>query len=580
MEAFDTSVCWDLNNLLCDPGLESFENYLNNLKDKLTGIEEYSKTSILNDGELTLISQIIKNIESAESFYYCLTVEYIEPSRLISLNGIISALKSQVSSIISKLQEELSHMNENQLANWSDNINQKSLIADLLENAEKTTGEEKVISNFARETLGGLEDLYVQVRNNIKIDSPNEGNEIAFAEAIHLAMAHPEAAIKNQIYKELNKKLEAQGNIFASIYNQMAGLRLYENKIKKVDYLDESLKLNGISKPVLNTMWNAVETNIKELSSYFKMKEGIGNEKTSWHKLMTSSQNESIQITFSQAVEEIAKSLVPIDSNMCEFVRRIIKQGWVDAEQRETKPPGGFCAPFIAEGESRISLSFDNSINSARILAHEIGHAWHFKQMKDVPSLQFSDDTFEVTMAETSSIFFETVFIDYMIQNTKTVSAKKAILGSKIERSLNYLMSIRGAFLFENEFYELRKNGPLNAKQIEELSLTCQEKAYGKSLSEYESFVWIKYGQFYQANVPFYNYPYSFGFLLSIGLLELAKEGKQFNQKFQGFLSETGMLPLEKLFKKHFKINLSQPDFWKQSVQRVIQDIELYSHGL
>lgn len=155
---------------------------------------------------------------------------------------------------------------------------------------------------------------------------------------------------------------------------------------------------------------------------------------------------------------------------MSEFVKNAINKGWVDAEQRKTKPSGGFYAPFIPEGESRISLNFDNSIDSARRLAHELGHAWHFQQMKNVPSLWFSEDTFEMTMAETSSIFFETVFIDYVIHNTNDVPIKRAILGSKIERCLNYLMSIRGAFLFEKSFYEFRKNGQLDAKHIEELS--------------------------------------------------------------------------------------------------------------
>ena len=141
-------------------------------------------------------------------------------------------------------------------------------------------------------------------------------------------------------------------------------------------------------------------------------------------------------------------------------------------------------------------------------------------------------------------------------------------------------MSIRGAFLFEKSFYELRKSGQLDAKQMEELSLQFQEKAYGSSLSEYEPFVWIKYGQFYQANTPFYNYPYSFGFLLSIGLLELAKTDESFNQKFKGFLSETGMLPLEQLIKKHFQLDLSELEFWQQSVRRLIQDIEQYNQIL
>ncbi|WP_456279079.1 M3 family metallopeptidase [Bacillus sp. AK128] len=579
METFNLSTRWNLDHLQCGLDLEKFKNHLCNIKEKLIEIEEYSNSNPLYESDLITISQLIKQIESAESFYYCLTTEDIEPSQLTSLNGIISMLKSQVYSVISNLQERLNNLSETQFTEWANHVKQPNFLAELVNAKKSASKQEKIFSSFARETLSGLEDLYVQVRNNIKVklDADNGVNELSFTEAINLCLTHPEQSKRHHVFKELNKTLETQENIFASIYNQMVGLRLNENKIKKVDFLTESLKLNGISSTTLTAMWDAVESNIQELSGYFNSKKKAGTGKISWHELMTSSQNVSIQFTFSQAVDEITKSLLQIDTNMCEFVKEAITKGWVDVEQRKTKPPGGFCAPFISEGESRISLSFDNSIDSARRLAHELGHAWHFKQMKDTPSLQFSDDTFEMTMAETSSIFFETAFIDHIIQNAKEASVRKAILGSKIERSLNYLMSIRGAFLFEEKFYKCRKKGKLDAKQIEELSLTCQEKAYGSSLSEYEPFVWIKYGQFYQATIPFYNYPYSFGFLLSIGLLELAREDKQFKQKFQGFLSETGILPLEQLFKKHFQIEISQPDFWQQSVQRLIQDIGQYN---
>lgn len=357
----------------------------------------------------------------------------------------------------------------------------------------------------------------------------------------------------------------------------MVGIRLNENKILETHYLHNSLKLNGISKPTLDVMWSVVDDNINELSNYLRIKaEEVGKEKISWQELMTSSNEVSLEISYLQAIDGIINSLKNIDENMCEFVNEAFNNRWVDAEQRENKPYGGFCAPFISEGESRISLIYDNSIDSARRLAHELGHAWHFKQLKADPSLYFLDDTFEMTMAETSSIFFETAFVDYVIQNTDDISIKKSLLGSKIERSLNYLMSIRGAFLFENRFYEERKIRPLNANEIEELLLHFQALAYGGSLSEYEPFVWIKYGQFYQANTPFYNYPYSFGFLLSIGLLELAKKDRGFKQKFKNFLSETGVLPLEQLLQKHFHLELSHADFWQQSVQKIIQDIEQY----
>lgn len=580
METINTPTRWSLNNL--QNGLDSKKliKHLDSIQEKLFEIELGLTSNNLSEDELLTLSKLIKQIESAESFYYCLTTENIDPSFLTSLNASISALKTGVRLIISNLQETWSNMTEEQFDDWLKNISRKSFISEIMKNEERSSREETTFSSFASETLSGLEDIYAQVRNNFKVrvDLGNGENVISFAEANNLAMFHPKLHERLLVFKELNDTLESQANVFASIYNQMVGIRLNENKIKKVDYLDESLKQNGISKETLNAMWDRLDSNLDGLSRYLKIKaKEAGKKSLSWHELMTSSQEVSHYIKFSRAIDVIAKSLENIDRNMPEFIKNAISKGWVDAEQRSTKPPGGFCAPFIPEGESRISLSYDNSVDSARRLAHELGHAWHFHQMEDIPSLRFSEDAFEMTMAETSSIFFETVFTDYLIKDTKDTSIKKAMLGSKIERSLNYLMSIRGAYLFENKFYECRKKGQLNVNQIEELSQQCQELAYGSSLSEYEPFVWIKYGQFYQADIPFYNYPYSFGFLLSIGLIELAKKDKLFHLKFQRFLSETGTLPVEQLIKKHFNKDLSQPDFWEQSIQKILMDIEQYN---
>ncbi|GGP12148.1 peptidase M3 [Oceanobacillus neutriphilus] len=580
METFNTQMRWDLDKLLCGFDIDKFKNYLKSIKDKLLEIEKYMETNILNERELIIISQAIKKIESAESFYYCLTAEDISFSLLTPLQETILDLKTQVHLIKANLQNRLRNMNNRQFDDWSENIHQKEFITELLKDAEITSDEERVTADFTRDTLSFLEGLYEQMRNKMRIKTNlnSDEAEISFAEASNLSLSHSEQSERIHVFRELNKTLETEADLFASVYNQMVGLRLRENKVRKVDYLDESLKKNGISQPTLNAMWEAVDANIEELSSYLRTKAGEAETKNiSWHQLMTSSQPIAFEMTFSEAIEGIIQSLGNIDSDMCEFVRKAIVEGWVDAERRETKSLGGFCAPFLLEEESRISLNYDNSIDSARRLAHELGHAWHFQQMKYAPSLLFSDDTFEMTMAETSSIFFETAFIDYVIQNTNDSSVKKAILASRIERSLNYLMSIRGAFLFEKKFYEYRKDKQLDAKQIEELSRQSQEKAYGNSLSEYEPFVWMKYGQFYQASNPFYNYPYSFGFLLSIGLLELAKKDELFSQKFKGFLSETGMMPMEQLVKKHFQLDFRQQAFWQQSIQRLVQDIEEYN---
>jgi oligoendopeptidase F len=292
LETINTPTRWNLNNLQDGLDLEKFKKHVNSIKENLIELELDVTSNNLSEKELLTLSKLIKQIESAESFYYCLTTENIDSSFLTSLSASISTLKSQVRLFISNVQETLSKMTDKQFDDWSNSISQKGFVTELLKDGiKRESSQEKIVSNFSREALSGLEDVYVQLRNNLKVKIvPNDGekDEISFAEANNLAMSHPEYSKRLRIFKELNRTLGTQSNVFASIYNLMVGTRLNGNKIRKVDYLEESLELNGISKPTLNTMWDVVDANLDKLSNFLKTKaKEMGKEKLSWHELMT-----------------------------------------------------------------------------------------------------------------------------------------------------------------------------------------------------------------------------------------------------------------------------------------------------
>lgn len=86
-----------------------------------------------------------------------------------------------------------------------------------------------------------------------------------------------------------------------------------------------------------------------------------------------------------------------------------------------------------------------------------------------------------------------------------------------------------------------------------------------------------KYVQFYIADVPFYNYPYTFGYLASFSLIEIAQESKStFHLKYKEFLRETGKAPVEELMKKHFEIDITSYEFWDKAFKQISKDIDEY----
>lgn len=519
---------WDLDRLY--PG-----------EDILTPIlglkEQYYVTK-----DVEILSKLIQAIEKAEYYLYCRSVEESVSSDLTILTTAVKDLKIEVQQVIQESEVET-----------SDNINIRLI----------------------KDGLNSWENMYIQLRNKIEIEHDNK--QLSFGQANNIAMNSDNEKERVEVFELLTSALHKEKEIFATVLNQMGRLRnTKSNELENREILTESLYANGISETVLLQMWNATEENLNKLVGVLNVYKK-GEASITWHELMTVKENNEASIPFSVAVQNIYDALKDIDEELAEFARNAIESGWVDAEPRENKPPGGFCAPFFGEKESRISMRYDGSIDSVRVLAHELGHAWHFYNMSFEQSTSFLDDYLPMSTAESASIFFEMVLLNYLIQTTDSIEMKKSLLNWKIRNGFNYIMAIRASFEFEKNFYEKCKEGPLSADEIEKLSIVAQEKAYGHALSEYQPFVWMKYVQFYIADVPFYNYPYTFGYLASFSLLEIAQESKNiFHPKYKEFLRETGKAPVEELMKKHFEIDITSYAFWDKAFKQISKDINEY----
>lgn len=136
-------------------------------------------------------------------------------------------------------------------------------------------------------------------------------------------------------------------------------------------------------------------------------------------------------------------------------------------------------------------------------------------------------------------------------------------------------MNIHGRFIFENAFYEERKKGMVSAERISELMEAAQKEAYCDSLGEYHPHFWASKLHFHITGVPFYNFPYTFGYLFSLGIYAKAlEEGAAFEQKYIALLKDTGSMQVEDLAMKHLGADLTKEDFWKDAVALIVQDAE------
>ena len=128
---------------------------------------------------------------------------------------------------------------------------------------------------------------------------------------------------------------------------------------------------------------------------------------------------------------------------------------------------------------------------------------------------------------------------------------------------------------YASNLHEARKENVLTDEEITELMLAAQKESYCDSLGSYHPHFWASKLHFFIDDVPFYNFPYTFGYLFSLGIYAHAqKQGASFEDEYIALLQDTASMTTEELAKKHLGIDLTKPDFWQDGINIIKKDVE------
>jgi oligoendopeptidase F len=96
-----------------------------------------------------------------------------------------------------------------------------------------------------------------------------------------------------------------------------------------------------------------------------------------------------------------------------------------------------------------------------------------------------------------------------------------------------------------------------------------QRRIVGDALEEggEDPYFWVSKLHFYITGTTFYNFPYTFGFLLSRGLFSLWKnEGSKFLPRYENFLRLAGSDTAENVVRRTIGCDLESPAFWSEAI--------------
>jgi oligoendopeptidase F len=529
---------------------------------------------------LSALEGAAKKLIQAGAFVGCLLAQNTNDKKAYSLDAKITSLSAVFQTALGTLYKLLTTFDD---AVWqqlvaSETLKELSFVLTESRNKAKeklSKEEEAVISTLEVDGYHSWGQLYDLIVSKIKVpfNENEEEKQLSVGQAFN-KFSSPDRKVRATVFKSWEKAWGEQADFLAKTLNHLSGFRLSVYKKRGwEDVLKEPLIINRMKKETLDTMWAVITENKQKLVHYLERKAKLsGIEKLSWFDLDAPYGKTESKVSFQEGAEFIEQNFGLFGEKLAAFAKNAFLEQWIEAEDRPGKAPGGFCTYLPESEQSRIFMTYSGTPSNVSTLAHELGHGFHSYAMRGVP---FLNCNYAMNVAETASTFAEMIVADAAVKNAKDEEEKLVLLDDKIQRTVALLMNIHARFLFETRFYEERKEGTVTAERLNELMLAAQKEAYGDALEEYHPLFWASKLHFFITEVPFYNFPYTFGYLFSLGIYARALEkGKGYEEKYIALLRDTASMSVEDLAQKHLQVDLTQKDFWEKGVQICLADID------
>ena len=363
----------------------------------------------------------------------------------------------------------------------------------------------------------------------------------------------------------------------AACLNAIKGEALTLCGLKKYDsLLDMTLCEARMDRETLDTMIGVIEESLPRFREILKAKARALGHKNGlpFYDLFAPMGESGKKYTLEEARQLLIDVMGGFSQDMAGMIDEAFRDRWIDAYPREGKSGGAFCASSGRTKTSFVLTNFDGSLSDVLTLAHELGHAFHNKNLYTRSPLNRGTP---MPLAETASTFNEIVFTKSMLERCGE-GERLQILDQELTDAVQVIVDIMSRYLFESEVVRRRAEGEMTPKELCQIMLDAQKKTYGDGLDpEYmHPYMWACKSHYYSTGLNFYNFPYAFGMLFGRGVYALYKQnGPAFEETYKKLLSSTGMATIYDVAKS-VGIDLHDPAFWRASVESVMEDAERF----
>jgi oligoendopeptidase F len=426
-----------------------------------------------------------------------------------------------------------------------------------------TEPEEVILTEKAMSGRSAWERLFEEQVSSISVDLDGETTTLEAA----LARLHaPDREVRRTAAAAVTRGLEPGLRTRAFVMNTLLADKSVDDRLRHFDSWIASRNLaNEAGDASVQALVDAVQGRNSIPQRWYALKARLlGIDQLADYDRMASVSDVEAHVGWSHAKALVLDAYGSFSGELADTAQRFFDGSWIDAPARPGKRPGAFCAYTVPSHHPYVFLNWTSRQRDVLTLAHELGHGMHAYLARGQGVFH---QTTPLTLAETASVFGETVTFGRLLEEVTDPNERLALLASNLEDQIATVFRQIAMNRFEHAIHtERREAGELSVERIGELWAASQEHMLGDSVEITEGYrTWWSYIPHF-IGTPGYVYAYAYGQLLALSVYaQYEARGADFVPQYLDLLRAGGSMAPEELGQL-VDVDLADPGFWDRGL--------------
>ena len=431
--------------------------------------------------------------------------------------------------------------------------------------------EEKILTEKAVTGRSAWARLFNQETSALEVTL--DGEKTTLDQALS-RLGHPDREVRRTAADAGTEGLKPGLRTRAYIFNTLLADKSTDDRLRKYESWISSRNLsNEASDESVDTLVAAVQKRYDIPQRWYALKAKVlGVDKIADYDRMASVANAEEEISWDEGRQIVIDAYASFSEQAAATAELFFDKNWIDAPPKPGKRGGAFCAYTVPSVHPYVFLNWTNRRRDVMTLAHELGHALHAYLAREQGV--FHQGT-PLTLAETASVFGETVTFGRVLSSVQDPNERLALLASNIEDAIATIFRQTAMNRFEHGVHTARRTeGELSVERFGEIWAETQNDMMGPAVEITEGYrTWWSYIPHF-IGTPGYVYAYAYGQLLALSVYKQYEEqGSDFVPRYLHMLSSGGSMAPEELG-KIVGCDLADPHFWDGGLDIVEQALE------